>query len=251
MSTPVTYRDLLIDRYRLVHDWVPAGAARVLDVGCGNALFTQWLRDRGGAVYGIDHNGRNCRLGKRDYPTLHLAASAAEQLPFADDTFDCVVCSDTIEHTDDDAASVAELVRVVKPGGTVVLTMPQGGLFGWLDGENLVNGLFDLVRRLRIPKPGGRRLLERFRFRPHRHYPEATARRLLGGRVEVVEVFQSGLFLYPFLYLIEKCLESFAGIDLVRADYRLLRRLRDWDYRRPFGHLAFNIALLATKRREP
>lgn len=248
MSTPITYRDLLLDRYRQVFDWVPAdGVGRLLDVGCGNALFTQWLRQRAAVIHGCDHNARGCRRGRRDYPELHLLACAAERLPYPDDSFDCVVCSDTIEHVDDDVAAVRELVRVLRPGGTLVLTTPQGGLCGWLDGENLVNGAFELVRRLRLPKPGGGRLLERFRFRPHRHYPRRKLLALLGDGLRIEEVRQTGLFLYPFLYLLEKIAESFFGRDLVTADYRALRRLRDWDYRCPFGDLAFNIAVRARK----
>lgn len=248
MSTPVTYRDLLIDRYRLVYDWVPENITSVLDVGCGNAHFTQWLQAKAKRVWGVDHNPRNCRAGAREYPALCLVASAAERLPFGNDRFDCVVCSDTIEHTDDDQRSVDELLRVLKPGGTLVITVPQGGLFGWLDAENLVNGLFEAVRRMRLPKPGGGRVCERFRFRPHRHYSEAKLRAMLGERVDVEQVYQGGLFLYPFLYLLEKCLESFCGRDLVTADYRTLRRLRAWDYRHAWGPLAFNLALRARKR---
>lgn len=248
MSTPITYRDLLMDRYRQVFEWVPEGCDTILDVGCGNALFTQWLRQRATHVYGVDHNARNCRKGRAEYPDLCLAASAAETLPFPDETFDCVVCSDTIEHVDDDAAAVAELFRVCRPGGVVILTMPQGGLFGWLDGENLVNGLFELVRRLRLPKPGGGRLLERFRYRPHHHYPLGKVMALVGERGTVEEVYRGGLLLYPLLYLIEKILESFCGRDLVSADYRGLRRLRDWDYRHRWGALAFNVAVRVRRK---
>lgn len=248
MSTPVTYRDQLIDRYKLVHDWVPSGCARILDVGCGNALFTQWLRPLAPEVFGADHNLRNCRSGKRDYPELHLAASAAEHLPYPDASFDCVICSDTIEHTMDDRASVGELLRVLQPGGTLILSVPQGGLFGWMDGENVVNGVFELVRRLHLPRPGGGYRLQNFRFQRHQHYRLPQLLEMLGGDLEVLEVYQGGLFLYPFLYLIEKCLESFCGRDLVKADYRLLRRLRAWDFRCRYGALAFNIAIRARKR---
>ncbi len=248
MSTPVTYRDLLIDRYRLVHDWVPPGTRRLLDVGCGNAHFTKWLRDRADEVVGVDHNPRNCRAGHREYPGLHLAASAGEHLPFVSDYFDCVTCSDTLEHTDDDQATVDELLRVLKPGGTLVLTMPHGGLFGWMDAENLVNYPFVLVKALRIPKAGGGHRLDNFHFRPHRHYPLGKVLRLLGDRVEVEEVRRGGLFLYPFCYLIEKCFESFLGRDLCKIDYRFLRVVRAWDFKLPFGPLAFNVAVRVRKR---
>jgi hypothetical protein len=143
---------------------------------------------------------------------------------------------------------VQELLRVLAPGGALVLTMPQGGLFGWLDGENLVNQIFDAAKRLRLPKPGGGRFLERFSWRRHKHYNLAKVRALVGAEGEIVRVHRGGLLLYPGLYLIEKCLESFCGRDLVSRDYRLLRRLRAWDFTVPFGAVAFNIAVLVRKR---
>jgi len=70
----------------------------------------------------------------------------------------------------------------------------------------------------------------------------------LGDRFVVEEVFLGGLGLYPLLYLFEKALESFCGIPLVQKDYRLLRRIRAWDYRCRWGRWAYNIALRARKR---
>jgi len=247
MSTPITYRELLIDRYALVYAWLPEGCQRVLDVGCGNAIFTAWLRGKAVQVFGIDHNRRNVAQGRRAYPGLHLAVSAGEHLPFPEGMFDAVVCTETLEHVDEDQAAMEEMYRVLAPQGILILTVPQGGLFGWLDGENVVNGFFRALQRLRIPKPGGGRILERFRYRRHRHYSVAQLRQLLGERFEVERVYQGGLLLYPLLYLIEKCLESFGGVSLVEADYRFLRLLRAWDFTCAYGRWAFNLALRARK----
>ena len=46
------------------------------------------------------------------------------RLPFADDTFDRIVCSEVMEHIPDDAAAASELARVLKPGGTIAVTVP-------------------------------------------------------------------------------------------------------------------------------
>jgi ubiquinone/menaquinone biosynthesis C-methylase UbiE len=248
MSTPITYATLLLERYRTAYDWTPEGTARVLDVGCGNAIFTQWLRDRAPEVYGLDHNLNNVRYGREHYPDLRLSVASGEAIPFADETFDAVVCSEVIEHVDDDQALIEETYRVLRPGGTLVLTTPHRGLFAFLDGENVVNGLFELVRRMHLPKPGGRRVLERFQYRHHRHYSQRQLEAMLGNRFTVEEVHLGGLWLYPQLYLIEKGLESFFGVPLVQKDYRLLRRMRAWDYRCRWGRLAYNVALRARKR---
>ena len=45
-------------------------------------------------------------------------------MPFADETFDVVTCLDVIEHTPDDTVSLAELLRVTKPGGALIVTVP-------------------------------------------------------------------------------------------------------------------------------
>jgi SAM-dependent methyltransferase len=61
-----------------------------------------------------------------------------EQLPFADGTFDVVTCLDVIEHTPDDRASLAELRRVARPGGLLLVTVPAyQGLWSWHDEVNL------------------------------------------------------------------------------------------------------------------
>ena len=46
------------------------------------------------------------------------------RLPFADDTFDRIICSEVMEHIPDDAAAASELARVLKPGGTIAVTVP-------------------------------------------------------------------------------------------------------------------------------
>ena len=102
MSTPITYAHVLLERYRTAYDWIPEDTRRVLDVGCGNAIFTQWLRRRAEKVFGLDHNLSNIRYGRTHYPELHLSVASGEAIPFADATFDAVVCSEVLEHVDQD-----------------------------------------------------------------------------------------------------------------------------------------------------
>jgi SAM-dependent methyltransferase len=99
------------------------GGARVLDAGCGTGGF---LRTRPGAT-GVDRSalalGFCARRGLR-----RLAQADVARLPFLDGTFDTVVSADVLYHRAvvDDGAALAELARVVRPGGHVLLNLPAG-----------------------------------------------------------------------------------------------------------------------------
>lgn len=96
---------------------VPPGHGKTaLDVGCREGVQTRWLQGRGYEVTSIDVDKRFDEA---------RVVNANETLPFADDSFDLVWCSEVIEHLEDPAASLAELQRVTKPGGELILTTPN------------------------------------------------------------------------------------------------------------------------------
>jgi demethylmenaquinone methyltransferase/2-methoxy-6-polyprenyl-1,4-benzoquinol methylase len=106
---------------------VAAGApARVLDVATGTAGIALRLVEHCDAqVIGIDLSESMLRRGVVNVARagagarVHLAVGRAEQLPFADATFDALTFSYLLRYVADPAATVRELARVVKPGGTV------------------------------------------------------------------------------------------------------------------------------------
>jgi SAM-dependent methyltransferase len=66
-----------------------------------------------------------------------VRVARVEQLPFADATFDVVTCLDVVEHTPDDRATLAELRRVTRPGGLLLVTVPAyQALWSWHDVVN-------------------------------------------------------------------------------------------------------------------
>lgn len=242
MSTPVTYRKRLMDRYALLHSWLPTEGP-TLDVGCGNGIYTAWLADKAGPAVGIDHNLKNLKWGKGEYPHVQFAIANGEGLPFEDAQFNAVMCTEVLEHTRDDRTTLAEIHRVTKPGGYLLLSTPHRGLFGWLDPDNLLNRLFDTIRRLRIPKPGGGRFYQSFHYDVHRHYSVEELRDLLGPGWQIEQVYYGGLLLYPMLYGVENLIDAFGKQRSYWKDYRLLRTLRAMDFNFRCGRLAYNIAL--------
>lgn len=96
--------------------------ARVLDAGCGSGRTLQELV-RYGAVEGIELNEDAAKMaGQRGDGEVKVGR--LEDLPWAQDTFDLIVCLDVIEHTPDDGLTLRELRRVCKPGGWLLVTVP-------------------------------------------------------------------------------------------------------------------------------
>jgi demethylmenaquinone methyltransferase/2-methoxy-6-polyprenyl-1,4-benzoquinol methylase len=113
-------------RREAVDHLVPACPARVLDVATGTAGVALQLAERTGAqVAGIDLTEAMLRRGAANVaragqgPRVALVAGRAEELPFADATFDGLTFTYLLRYVDDPAATLAELARVVKPGGPV------------------------------------------------------------------------------------------------------------------------------------
>lgn len=109
-----------------------AGEGPVLDVGCGSSRIIGALPP--GSV-AVDVLRRKLRYARRfGRPRVQASGFA---LPFADASFPCVLCSQVIEHVPKDSPILAELVRVLAPGGRLVLGTPDYANWEWVVTEKL------------------------------------------------------------------------------------------------------------------
>lgn len=95
---------------------------RILDVGCGSGPIAAKLRDRGATVTGLDSSAGMLELARRRLgpdTDLHLA-DLADPLPFPDGTFDDVILALVLHYLEDWTGPLAELRRVLKPGGRLI-----------------------------------------------------------------------------------------------------------------------------------
>ena len=107
--------------------------ARVVDLGCGSGAFTQLLRQAGYSCVGVDISPKLVAIGRNKYPGLELIEADAERLPFARESFDGVLLSALVHHFPDPRGLVAEVRRVLKPGGRFVAFDPNRmNPFMWL-----------------------------------------------------------------------------------------------------------------------
>jgi ubiquinone/menaquinone biosynthesis C-methylase UbiE len=99
---------------------LPPGAS-VLDAGCGSGRTLIELV-RYGEVEGIELDPDAASLARgRGH---EVKVGRLEELPWGAETFDLITCLDVIEHTPDDRATLTELLRVTKPGGFMLVTVP-------------------------------------------------------------------------------------------------------------------------------
>ena len=93
----------------------------VLDVATGTGLVAAELSRRGFEVTGVDQSSEMLAVARRRFgDTIELVEASADSLPFADRSFDHLTFTYLLRYVDDPEATLAELGRVVRPGGTVV-----------------------------------------------------------------------------------------------------------------------------------
>ncbi|MQY31531.1 class I SAM-dependent methyltransferase [Nocardia aurantia] len=110
---------------------------RVIDVGCGQGRHSFEAYRRGADVVAFDQNADDLADVKLMFGALaeareapdHAKAEAVQgdalALPYADGEFDVVIASEILEHVPEDERAIAELIRVLKPGGTLAVTVPR------------------------------------------------------------------------------------------------------------------------------
>jgi SAM-dependent methyltransferase len=99
--------------------------ATVLDDGCGIGTYVQKLAELAVAAYGLDFERERVAEAARRLARPLVVCGAGEHLPFRAGSFDLVLSNEVIEHVADDRAAVAEMARVLRPGGRAVIFCPN------------------------------------------------------------------------------------------------------------------------------
>ncbi|MEW5958051.1 MAG: class I SAM-dependent methyltransferase [Chloroflexota bacterium] len=113
-------------RLRMIQEAAGAGlspASRVLVDGCGVGMYIRALRQFTPHVVGLDIEPPRVAESSAHSPLVNVAAG--EFLPYPSHCFDLILSHEVLEHVQDDSQSVAEMVRVLKPGGRAIIFCPN------------------------------------------------------------------------------------------------------------------------------
>ena len=142
--TPVTALAIkpLLDAIRL------QGGADLLDVATGPGSLAAEAHGLGARTVGVDLSPGMIELAAKSYPGIDFRVAEGEHLPFADRSFDAVVCNFGLGHFPYPEASVAECIRTLRRGGRIALS--------WWDdpGKQRIQGLFrEAIAEIGIAPP--------------------------------------------------------------------------------------------------
>ncbi len=104
---------------------------RILEIGCGNGNLSTVLASYGHEVLAIDVSEDCTRYAaalkeKLNLKNLRFKVSNAAEIHRVDEPFDVVICSEVLEHLDDPESVVSKAYSVLKPGGILIVTVPNG-----------------------------------------------------------------------------------------------------------------------------
>lgn len=104
-------------------DALPPG--RALDAACGTGRHAGHLAELGHDTIGVDANAAMLRVARARFPSVDFQAGRLESLPVEDETIDVVTCALALCHVPDLGAVFAEMARVLRPGGTLIVSDPH------------------------------------------------------------------------------------------------------------------------------
>jgi SAM-dependent methyltransferase len=110
-----------------IHGYTRARGKRVLDVGCGNGYVLAQYARHGAEVHGIDLTETALSLSRRRFELAGLSGTFqrtdGDTIPYPDATFDIVCSMGVLHHIEDPRPMLAEMRRVLRPGGEIIVMM--------------------------------------------------------------------------------------------------------------------------------
>lgn len=116
-------RRLVMDELTSLLEGLPKGS-KVLDVGCGTAHLSNWIKNRGFEVCGIEPSNEMFNYAKKNFPEIEIKQAISSEIPYPDNYFDLVVSFEVLRYLDkeENIKTYKEFHRVLKPRGHFFLT---------------------------------------------------------------------------------------------------------------------------------
>jgi ubiquinone/menaquinone biosynthesis C-methylase UbiE len=125
LNTVKFYGRLLLDFqtltiFKTLKKQIPQMKGKMLDVGCGNSPFEFLVNQNQCEYVGIDIAGAD----NFDYQNSKIVVFDGENIPFENESFENIICTEVIEHIPSPEKIISEMHRVLKPNGLAIITLP-------------------------------------------------------------------------------------------------------------------------------
>jgi len=121
----------LEDRLKPSLALVPESSKRMLDAGCGEGYFLSKLAGNGRELHGIDISEKNVEVARSLVPDASTAVGDITRIPYPDGYFDCVSALEILDHLAEPEKALSEMRRVLRNGGSLVMSVPDCRLLRW------------------------------------------------------------------------------------------------------------------------
>lgn len=121
-----TYVEGILEAYS-----TKAKISSLLDLGCGDGGNFPWLKNFTDNLYASDYNLTRLMRAKNRALAKEIVLADVTDYAARDDSFDVVFCNHVLEHIPQDERALKEMKRIVKPGGIIILGIPNEGAFWW------------------------------------------------------------------------------------------------------------------------
>lgn len=164
---------------------LPAGA-RVLDLGCAFGFGTRLLEARYD-TYGHDLSWEYIQRARRASNRSTFTCGPADDIQYPDAYFDGVLLLDVLEHVPDTESVIREIARILRPGGQLIVSVPNRGALAMLDSLNLYQKLLGSKAPAPTDDPS-------WKLQPHhKHYDRDQIQSICGPGFRIQSVHYSGL----------------------------------------------------------
>jgi len=132
----------------------------LFNAGCGDGFLDIFLKKKVASLSSLDLNEGDLKIARLINPekNVHYYSGLLENLPFSSETFDVVVCMEVLEHLKNDQKAIDELIRVLKKGGKLIITVPSRNFPFLYDPINYILNKFRLKLNIGIWGWGHERL---------------------------------------------------------------------------------------------
>jgi SAM-dependent methyltransferase len=244
-----TDQPALKGKARLFHAWMPEGAESVLDVGCAFSFMLNLLGRKARHRFGLEYDHSKLVEARARYPEIHFACGSGEAMPFRSASLEVVTFFEVLEHVVNEEQFLSEVHRVLRPGGTILMSVPNKGWAEWMDMDNLVfTPALKVARKMGFCKG-----VSDYYLRHHRHYSVADLERLFAGKLRIEKVYYGGLFANQIGFLVYKTVYlmllacHLTPKRLMLAMERWMDAITSWDFDHSYGRRSDKLCVLARR----